>query len=291
MEETNCWIKLFFFYIYYFHIPNIAIVIINRHLLACSPPHCYSWTVLHPSSRRPRTWWMPWSSQSRPPTWLPPSTRRYTARRRSIPRWCPGAWRPRRRNPWWRERNRRSARPVSDEARRKNTSPPSKPSANSRPWTPFNCTTDTQNSSSSFSLDFFSSPCYSLFSWSCILFHAATCVCVPSKCLWVGGAWPPIHFEPNFAVNEKQTNSLRRRLQCRVRYNSCGVHSRWLAYIRRDIKEYNLWYSSVSPNWGRSAAFLPNDFLLLLFKMNMTHSNRNNLCWNNFLPSSQLSIS
>ncbi len=177
-EETHCWIKFFvcFFFIYYLHIPNIAIVIIYRHLLECSPPHCFSWTVLHPSSRRPRTWWMPWSSQSRPPTWLLPSTRRCTARQRSIPRWYPGAWRPRRRNPWWRERNRRSARPVSGEARRKNTSPLSKPSVNSRPWTPINCTTDIQNCSSSFSLHFFS-PCYGLFSWSCIVPCSDVCVC------------------------------------------------------------------------------------------------------------------
>lgn len=68
-------------------------------------------------------------------------------------------------------------------------------------------------------------------------------------------------------------------------------------YIHRDIKEYNLWYSSVSPNRGRGAAFLPNDFFfffkLLLFKMKMTHSiyiSRNNLCWSIFLPSSHLSI-
>lgn len=136
----------------------------------------FSWTALRPSSRQPRIWWTPSSSRSKPPTWPPPSTRRCTARRRSTLQWCPGAWKPPRRNLWWSERNPRSARPASGGARKRSTSPPSKPSANSRPWTHFNSAPQTPRIPP-LSISY---PLYGLLSPSCILFRAATCVYVPT---------------------------------------------------------------------------------------------------------------
>lgn len=44
----------------------------------------FSWTAQHPSFRQPRIWWTPWSWRSRPRTWLPPSTKRFTGQQPSI---------------------------------------------------------------------------------------------------------------------------------------------------------------------------------------------------------------
>lgn len=56
--------------------------------------------------------------------------------RQSTHPWCLGAWRPLRRSHSWKGRSRKSARHVSDEAPRRNTSHLSRPSVSSRPWTP-----------------------------------------------------------------------------------------------------------------------------------------------------------
>ncbi len=97
-----------------------------------------------------------------------------------------------------------------------------------------------------------------------VSFHAATCVYVPSKCLWVGGLathplWTKFRckWETNKLVKETFT------VQAEVQFMWCSFSLTGI-YICRDIIEYNLWYSSVSPIRGRSAAFLSNDFFIVI---------------------------